>query len=110
MPEQLVEVVNNWDSIVRSIRYPLRMAVEICTPSVAPNGNLLLVFSDNTDYTLVQSADHIEQIEQAVEKAIKSKVTVETRLVEEGGNQEPVVDIRDVIANRLGNVLVEITS
>ena len=108
LPEQILEVVNNWQTICGIAPLPARMAMKVCSPSLSPAGNLLLVLNSPTDYDLLTSANHIEQVEKTIEKTIKHKVTVEVELLKEGESPTKYVDLCDAVAGRLGDIDIEI--
>ncbi|MBR4812939.1 MAG: DNA polymerase III subunit gamma/tau [Lachnospiraceae bacterium] len=108
LPEDILDVVKNWQTLCNMAPQPARLAMKVCTPSLSRSGNLLLVFSSATDFNLINSMNHIEQVEKTIEKVIHHKVTVEIEQLKEGEDPGRYVDLSDAIAGRLGDVEVEI--
>ncbi|MBR6020586.1 MAG: DNA polymerase III subunit gamma/tau [Lachnospiraceae bacterium] len=107
MPEHILDVARNWDSMCGMMQNPLKITLLACTPSLSKSGNLQIVCNAQTDYDLLMSEQHIEQIEQAIEKTIRHKVTVEVRQIGEAEAASDVVDLRDVAEDRLGDIEIE---
>ena len=109
LPEQILDVVKNWQTLCQMAPHPTRLAMMACTPSLSRNNNLLLVFTSPTDYTLLDSENHIEQVEKTIEKTIHHTVKVEIELLKEGESPTKYIDLSEAVAGRLGDVEWEIT-
>ncbi len=108
LPENILDLVNNWKAICTLTPLPARMALKVCTPSLSRSGNLLLVFTSQTDYDLINSEDHIAQVEKTIEKTIHHIVKVEIELLKEGTDASQYVDVVEAVAGRLGDIELEI--
>ena len=108
LPESILDVVKNWQTLCQMAPHPTRMAMRVCTPSLSRSGNLLMVFTSPTDYNLINSENHIEQVEKTIEKTIHQTVKVEIELLKEGESPAQYVDLSEAVAGRLGDVEIEI--
>ena len=108
LPEHILDLVKNWKAICTLAPLPARMALRVCTPSLSQSGNLLLVFTSKTDYDLINSEDHIDQVEKTIEKTIRHVVKVELELLKEGEDASKYVDLTEAVAGRLGDVELEV--
>lgn len=91
-------VVQSFSAIRNQVSGILKVALKKARLSVGNQDQLLLVFEDEVQEQLVNTPDHIREIEAAIEEQIGKQVKVEVRHVETGRRfEDSFVDIAKLI-------------
>ena len=91
-------VVQNFTSIRNEVSGILKMTLKKARLSVGSQDQLLLVFDDEVQEQLVNTPEHLQEIEMAIEDRIGKQVKVEVRHVESGRRfEDSYVDIAKLI-------------
>lgn len=91
-------VVQSFSAIRNQVSGILKVALKKARLSVGNQDQLLLVFEDEVQEQLVNTPDHIREIEAAIEEQIGKQVKVEVRHVETGRRfEDSFVDIAKLV-------------
>lgn len=91
-------VVQNFSAIRNQVSGILKVALKKARLSVGNQDQLLLVFDDEVQEQLMNTPEHIREVEEAIEERIGKQVKVEVRHVETGRRfEDSFVDIAKLI-------------
>lgn len=98
LTEDVKKVVANFRPIANETSGMLKMYLRQARLSVGNHDQLLIVLPDEIAAGVVGTKDHIEELEDLIEKKIQKKVQVEVRCMEQGRRfEDSFVDIEKVI-------------
>ena len=98
IPEEVQEVVRQFDFIANNTSGPVRAALKGRRLSLGGDNRLLIVLKDQTAAQLVGTEEHRAELEQLIEERIGKKVEIEVRHIEEGRHfEDTFVDIEQKI-------------
>ena len=98
IPEDVQEVVKNFRPIADEASGLLRTFLKKARLSLAGDNRLMIVMPESLDAEAVGKPQHIQELEELIEKRIGKKVEVEVRHVEEGRHfEDTFVDIEKKI-------------
>lgn len=83
VPEEVQEVVNNWNRIYGRVTRPASIYLKNVRLSVTEDGALLIVTQDKTGYAFISREETIQEIVELIGSQIGKNVKVEIRLLEE---------------------------
>ncbi|MCR5202309.1 MAG: DNA polymerase III subunit gamma/tau [Lachnospiraceae bacterium] len=79
VPEDIKEIVNDWDSIVKGLDVPLNKFILDAKKKLTPDGKLELVFKNDSAYEFVKGNN--EQGLEALKKVIEEKKGIRTEII-----------------------------
>jgi DNA polymerase-3 subunit gamma/tau len=107
LPEDLQQVLENWDAIIRTLPQPLQMCVGNSRRSIGEAGQLLLVMRTEVDHLLFSTPGRKEALEEAIEKVIHRSVRVDAKLLKQGESPRKYVDIAEINKRLRGKMQIE---
>ncbi len=98
IPEDIRQVVKNWNSIIRELSGPVRTYLKGVRLSLGGENKLLLVFDDQMAYTFVSEGNRRQEIETAISGRIGREVEIDLRQNETGQSaQESFPDLQKLV-------------
>jgi DNA polymerase-3 subunit gamma/tau len=94
VPEELMAAAGQWRAVISQLKGGLKSMIGAARPSVGKDNQMLLVFQDSTAEGFVNTEEHLQEIEAAIEAIIQKKVRVATKLVAQGDSSSEFPDLR----------------
>lgn len=103
VPEELMEAAGQWRAVLNQLKGALKSMMGNARPSVGSDNQMLLVFQDKTSEGFVNTEEHLQEVEAAIEAIIQKKVRVSTKLVADSEHSNSdFPDLRQLDFKKLG--------
>jgi hypothetical protein len=89
-------VAGQWRAVISQLKGGLKSMIGAARPSVGKDNQMLLVFQDSTAEGFVNTQEHLQEIEAAIEAVIQKKVQVTTKLITQGDSASEFPDLRQL--------------
>lgn len=107
LPEDIKEVAARWREIVSKSGNLVKNMLIGATPSVSPDGRLLLVFNESMDYDMMRQEDRTEALKKLIAAETGKQVEINMLLNKPEESREKFVDITE-LAERFKGIPIEI--
>lgn len=108
LPEDVQEVADKWRDIISGTKGMMKNMLISVTPSVSPEGKLLLVFENSMDYNIVKNQeDKIQELQKIIADATGKQVEFNLVHNKPEENKEKYFDITEFAA-RFKGIPIEI--
>lgn len=99
VPEDVKQVVSNWRQIIRNLSEPSRSYLSGAKLSLCGDNRLQIVCEDSMAYGYMHSGtEHIERLEEEIEKTIGKHVEIQIDELPEGQNfEDHYINLEDII-------------
>lgn len=99
LSEDIAELAKNWDRISAKLPGQLKTAINMAKPSIGPNNEFLLVFTEEFDRDFIAQPEHLEDIKSTIRNEIQKEVEVATTLAQTHKESNLYPDIRQIVKN-----------
>ncbi len=97
VPEDIKEIVRNWNNIASKSSGSIKSMLNDLTLSIGGDNKLLLVFNEELDKAYIDREEVKKDLESLISKEIGKEVVVQTKLVKNGQNNEEIIDLKKII-------------
>ena len=98
IPEEIKEIVNNWQGIVAQTDPPLKVYLKNAKLSLGGDNCLLVVVEDGLPYDYLINPENLARVEDMVANFLQKEVKVRVQRVEQGHRfEESFVDLSQII-------------